>query len=526
MSIKDERRECFAGLIAPIGVDLDAVILALEQALKRVSYDINDLRLTSILRENKNWYNIDHSTEMQRYQRFIAAGDRLCKDSGHKDIFALYGIANLWRTQSRTASLPQEVMHVFRQLKRVEEIITLREIYGRNIMFLACYSSKDDRINYLVKKMLRNERGTSNSKLEARALEIIATDEDERDNPYGQRVIECYPHADFVIDCTTHESLNRSAERFVSIYFGDPFIAPAVDEYCSYIANAASYRSLDLSRQVGAALFGDHCELISLGCNEVPKAGGGTYWSGEDSDHRDYALGYDSNQRVREDMTRDALVRLQKSGWLSERHSKFKPDQLVAEAFSDSPSKPGPLNQSMVADVIEFGRMVHAEMNALTDAARFRRSTKGATLFCTTLPCHMCTKLVIASGVKRVVYVQPYGKSLIEELFPDSVAIDERSDGSKVIFETLKGVTPNGFKMAFHKKRRRKLDDGTALQWDPTRSAPTFLSTYPYYVSLEVVAKSKLTDALKKVSAVTGKRGGKKSSASTRPAANTRPTGG
>jgi cytidine deaminase len=493
-----ERRECFVGLIAPIGVDLDAVSNCLSQALNSVKYNLNEVRLTNIFKENPTWYPIDSSTELERYSKFIRAGDTLCKHAERNDVLALYGIASLSKNKERgpKTQVPYDVVHVFRQLKRVEEIRALKEVYGRNIMFIACYSPKRDRVNYLVRKMLKTERGTSKSRLEAKALEIIATDEDEREDPFGQRVIECFPHADYVLDCSTHESLVKSSERFVQIYFGSPFISPAVDEYCAYIANAASYRSLDLSRQVGAAIFGENCELISMGCNEVPKAGGGTYWAESGLDFRDYALGYDSNQKVREDMTRDALVRLQKAGWLSDVHKDLKPDELVNLAFGEDKAKPGPLKQSMVADVIEFGRMVHAEMNALSDAARFRRATKGATLYCTTLPCHMCTKLIIAAGIKRVIYVQPYGKSLIEELFVDSVAVDETSDGTKVLYETLKGVTPNGFKMAFYKKAKRKQSDGSAIEWNPTTSAPTFLSTFPYYVQLELRARVSLAAAL------------------------------
>src|SRR4029079_6724950 len=102
------------------------------------------------------------------------------------------------------------------------------------------------------------------------------------------------------------------------------------------------------------------------------------------------------------------------------------PDQLVALAFEETGASTGPLAFSMIKDIIEFGRMVHAEMNALADAARFRRSTIGATLYCTTMPCHMCAKLIIAAGIDRVVYVHPYNKSLVAELFEDSVAVDEK----------------------------------------------------------------------------------------------------
>jgi deoxycytidylate deaminase len=235
-----------------------------------------------------------------------------------------------------------------------------------------------------------------------------------------------------------------------------------------------------------------------MGCNEVPKAGGGTYWSGGPNDYRDYALGYDSNQKVREDMTRDALVRLQQKGWLSKKVADLKPDELVAEAFALN-EEGGPLSQSMISDVIEFGRMVHAEMNALADAARFRRSTVGSTLYCTTLPCHMCAKLIIAAGIERVVYVQPYNKSLIEELFSDSVSIGERPAEKKVIFDSLKGVTPNGFKLAFQKTRKRKDAQGNAIKWDPTSAHPVFLSIFPYYQSLEKRALGDLGLALGKV---------------------------
>jgi hypothetical protein len=128
----DERRECFLGLIAPIGVDLDAVSTALEQALQHVSYGFNEVRLTDIFRENSQWYNIDFSTEIDRYKKYIAAGDRLCKDTGRRDILSLYGIANLAKYNDRAPlkPVPNQVVHVFRQLKRVEEIQTLKEVYG------------------------------------------------------------------------------------------------------------------------------------------------------------------------------------------------------------------------------------------------------------------------------------------------------------------------------------------------------------------------------------------------------------
>lgn len=494
-----KRREAFIALIAPIGINLDQVVDALSQALGTIKYRTNPIHLTDIFRENEHWYDIKYSNEVERYEQYIKAGDELCKESGRKDVLALYGIARLYNSpRGGLDDLPSGVVHIFRQIKRVEEIAALNEVYGRNVLFVSCYAPQNDRGDNLVNKMLKTERGTTKTKLKSHALEIIAKDEEEREDPFGQRIVECYPKANYVLDCSNHACLVRSANRFVEIFFGAPFVSPNRDEYASYLANAASYRSLDLSRQVGAAIFGKDGEVVSLGCNEVPRAGGGTYWGDDDHDFRDYAVGYDSNQKVREDMASDALLSLKKKGWLAADIAQLHPDDMVRLAFCEGVA-PGPWTQSMIKDVIEFGRMVHAEMNALADAARFRRSTAGTTLYCTTMPCHMCTKLIIAAGVERVVYLQPYSKSLVEELYPDSVAIDEHPKAKRVVFETLKGVTPNGFKRAFHKRDKRKNDDGTAKQWDPTHAVPTFSSTFPYYLPLETRAIELLEEGLAKV---------------------------
>jgi deoxycytidylate deaminase len=71
-----------------------------------------------------------------------------------------------------------------------------------------------------------------------------------------------------------------------------------------FLAKAAALRTLDLSRQVGAAIFSETGEILALGSNEVPKAGGGTYWSDDNFDDRDFLRGVDSNQlRKRELLT-------------------------------------------------------------------------------------------------------------------------------------------------------------------------------------------------------------------------------
>jgi len=53
-------------------------------------------------------------------------------------------------------------------------------------------------------------------------------------------------------------------------------------------------------------------------------------------------------------------------------------------------------------------RAVHAEMNAVVQAALHGVSTAGATLYCTSQPCHNCTKVLLNAGVDAVVYRDAY----------------------------------------------------------------------------------------------------------------------
>lgn len=490
-------REAFIAIIAPIGVNVDQVVNVLSEKCRQISYTPNVIKLTDSL---KKFGRVPEKfdSEFERYKTFIEAGDQICLDAKRGDVLSLLGVAELIggsnpdHRAKRALMIGERRISIFRQIKRLEEYRHLERTYGRNIIFVGCYASKKDRVDFLVDKMRSADRGSSKTKLESQALDIISIDEDEDGKRFGQKIIDVYPKSDFVIDCSSLKTLENSCERLFQIYFGHPFVSPNRDEYASYIANAAAYRSLDLSRQVGAAIFSDNGEVISLGCNEVPAPGGGTYWCHDDHDARDYILGFDSNQRVKEDMARDALFKLRKGGWLDkEKTGNMSLPELAQKVFSkrsyDPVEEEGPWRSSMLSDIIEYGRMVHAEMNALTDAARFRRSTQGATLYCTTMPCHMCTRLIIASGIKRVVYVQPYIKSLAGELFQDSIVFDyDDEDTSKVRFVTLKGVTPTGFKRAFAKSEKRKDDDGKAKVWNRKEARPNFLTTIPYYKDTEI----------------------------------------
>lgn len=69
---------------------------------------------------------------------------------------------------------------------------------------------------------------------------------------------------------------------------------------------------------------------------------------------------------------------------------------------------------------------VHAEQNAIIQAAKLGVSVDGATLYCTHQPCTICTKMIINSGITRVVYKFPYPDEFAQKLFDEAGITVER----------------------------------------------------------------------------------------------------
>lgn len=79
----------------------------------------------------------------------------------------------------------------------------------------------------------------------------------------------------------------------------------------------------------------------------------------------------------------------------------------------------------------ELCRGLHAEQNAIIQAAYHGVSIKGATLYCTNLPCIICTKMIINAGIKRVVYEKGYADPLARQMWEESEVTVEKFEGSK-----------------------------------------------------------------------------------------------
>ena len=76
----------------------------------------------------------------------------------------------------------------------------------------------------------------------------------------------------------------------------------------------------------------------------------------------------------------------------------------------------------------ELCRGVHAEQNAIVQAAAMGHPIEGATLYCTTQPCSVCTKMIINAGIKRVVVKETYPDELGQQMMKEAGITVERME--------------------------------------------------------------------------------------------------
>ena len=83
-----------------------------------------------------------------------------------------------------------------------------------------------------------------------------------------------------------------------------------------------------------------------------------------------------------------------------------KDNMIISDGYNGTPT--GFENICEDENNISKPYVLHAEANAITKLARSSNSSEGATLYVTASPCIECAKLIIQSGIKRVIYTEKY----------------------------------------------------------------------------------------------------------------------
>ena len=476
--------EIFLGFVAPIGADIDIAVSEFRRPFEEIGYDVTEIKVTSSfiplsakLDPEEQLFHKPRTYE--RFRTFIKYGNQIRRHFDDDAVLASISCAKILQTRTRAKpphdSKPEKKVYLIHQFKRREEIELLRAVYGRAFFQVSLYSRRGARVDWLARQFAHSDNNANHNSYRSDAEKIVQIDEKEIGPGHGQQVSEIFHDADVVVNTDASAlEIREQVTRFCNLLFGANNISPNKQEYGMFAAKAAALRTLDLSRQVGAAIFSPNGEIISLGCNEVPKADGGTYWCDDPSkfDDRDYVRRYDANDALK----RERLTEILKIAGVKDPEAAINSKEF---------------RESQFMDALEYGRIIHAEMSAITDAARLGRSLEGSTLFCTTFPCHMCAKHIIASGIKQVVFLEPYPKSLTPDLHSDAVTIEGADRGRyehyhSVLFDHFNGISPRRYRELFERKKRKDRN-GRFLEWanSDNRPQPIVDLKFPFYMQLE-----------------------------------------
>ena len=487
--IRHKNPELFFAIVAPVGADVERVCDGLAEVLNRFQYKLEIIRVIEQLR-NIEGYLTEEPIHLDKQIEFkMNEGDRFRSETKNDAALALLALNAVRGFRERQNSRESRQAYLFRSLKRPEEITALRRIYGSNLIVIGAHSGREKRVENLAERIANSRYLAQRDHYRDKAEELVIRDESDESKKHGQRLRQAFPLADFFLDSSNHQAIGGEIERFLNLLFGKPVVTPRIDELAMAHAHTAAMRSSEMGRQVGAAIADKNGSLVAVGTNEVPKAYGGCYSDGDSPDGRDWSRGFDSSEYYKKSNLGELLQALSEERFLAK--------DLVDLPTSDQISRVSPvLKQTRYMQLIEFIRAVHAEVSALLDAARRGASVAGCTMYVTTFPCHECARNIIAAGIARVVYIEPYAKSLALELHDNAIQLDVDTDSSKIPFMPFLGVSPRNYSNIFGIPPR-KGSDGKVIPWSSATANPRVSGSFWSYEQYEKEDLKVLTDILK-----------------------------
>ncbi len=500
-------QELIIGLCGPIGTDIHNVSGKIEKLLTAdYNYKVHVIKLSHLISQNSKIVGLENMSKYSRIKKLIEEGDKLREDHS-KSILAELAVKKILvdRQKEKEKQKKQDsksegenesyrrVCYIIDSIKNEYEYELFKNVYRELFYFFGCFSPKDQRVENLKKD------GLSESEI----FTLIDQDSGEEKDS-GQSVAKTFVKADFFIriDNNIRRPLESKLERYFHLIFDTDIITPYPDETAMYHATSAASNSSCLSRQVGVAITDINGDLLAVGWNDVPKFGGGVYQSNKNdidgvNDHRCKCLDpkkcFNSHKKkglfeelkkitisLNHEIINNILIEL--SSQTKDKISKSNAQKIKELANTEFEKRIlSELEKSKVKDLIEFSRSIHAEMHAIIVGSQKNadKMLKGK-LYCTTFPCHNCARHIVMAGIQEVYYIEPYPKSLAEELHSDSLTTSITSE-KKVKIRMYDGVAPNRYIDLF-----KNIKDNRKSKPIPTKIAkPKFQLTLADLEALE-----------------------------------------
>lgn len=484
LDVEDRKtEELVVGFVGPIGSGISFCANIFSQMLKsQFGYSGDTIKVSSLISKSAKQLGEEIVTEAdeRRTEKLQKQGTSLRQIFGNTYLIEKV-VAQINMNRGEADNLPKPRRHftIIDSIKHPDEVFRLREIYGDTFWLIGVFAPEE----------IRRSRLIARGRAENYVMDIFHRDEDEGIKS-GQRVRDAMYLADFFIrnDGENDKKLQDTVERFLDVMFAIGVQTPTKDESAMYAATSAAAESACLSRQVGAVITNGDGEIIGMGNNDVPKYGGGLYsHEDKDGDHRCYQwrgkICHNDNRK--NEILSKITKELAAGGVFNAKGGKVdsKKQRLAVDV----------LERSDVRNLIEFSRAVHAEMEAIISVARTGKTGLiGGTLYSTTFPCHSCARHIVAAGIDRVIYIEPYTKSLAVNLHEDAISIHESDLGKKVVFLQYEGVSPRNMIRLFKDRGRRK-ENGKLLLTARAQAKPVSLAPLDGFEARERLVVARLT---------------------------------
>jgi Deoxycytidylate deaminase len=501
----DTGTEVVIGLVGAVGTELTRVMQFVEQHLSLYKYNTRKIKISEEIISSIFPHQEFGRDQYQRISTYMDMGNKARKESCDFSILALGAAEAILNAREKDSN--EDVMPRFKQayiidsLKHPAEVAKLRWLYPNGFYLIGVYASEQRRREYLTNDL---QIAPEN------ADKLIHRDMNENEK-YGQQTRDAFQMSDFFVEWNGNDDqLKHDLWRVIDLIFGHPFLTPTFEEFAMFMAFTSSLRSADLSRQVGAVIANNKSEIISMGANDCTKFGGGLYWPHydqtktqiiDDVDGRDYKRKCDSNKVQLNKMIDELLDEIDEDD-LKDPSIDSEATLNVALIKEKLRSK---ILHSPIKNITEYGRVVHAEMEAILMCARNNISTKGTTLFCTTFPCHNCAKHIIDAGIEKVIYIEPYPKSKAFDFHSECITALE-GDQNKVEFLPFVGIGPRKFFDLFSMTygsgyaKKRKEENGKAIEWTCDDGKVRVPLVPVSYLDLELIATNNFDELRRRIS--------------------------
>jgi deoxycytidylate deaminase len=344
-----------------------------------------------------------------------------------------------------------------------------REKYSK-FYLISLFSNAKDRLKRLVDK----ESKRKNSEFSPDAYEKEFNKWDKRDKGdelpleqklYEQNVTETALISDIAINNEgSKEDLWLKLIRNLGLIFDPGCTKPTSQEMFMNLAYTMSMKSNCISRQVGAVIVGKEGYVVGAGWNDVGEGQiscglrnirdlhlptSTTYINALDSEKRriiDTLYGEWNNKAhfcfcFKDEMSaKKVKIKLGKitNDFFSSQGDKLKEDgKKLCRDLVDS------IEKDLDIKRLEYCKALHAEENAIIQGAKIGgMGLKDAVIYVTSFPCELCAKKIYQSGIKEVVYTEPYPGTISKEVYLEDGVL-------KVNSRQFEGVKPFGYFQLF-----------------------------------------------------------------------------